>query len=348
MLRVAIVGATGAVGREMARILERRDFPVGKITLLASERSVGRTLLFKEETVEVGLICAEAFDGLDLVLSSTPAAVSRKYSPIAAQAGALVVDNSSAWRMDPDVPLVVPEVNAHAIGQHKGIIANPNCSTIQMVVALKPLHDAARIRRVVVSTYQSVSGAGEKGLDELDKQVRAWADGTEHPASEFAHPIAFNVLPHIDDFLPNGYTKEEMKMVNETRKIMEDESILVSATTVRVPVQYGHSEAITIETERKLTPDEARELLRAAPGIEVVDDVSQNQYPLAIRAAGRDEVFVGRIREDLSHPRGLTFWCVSDNIRKGAALNAIQIAERWLEDRGSLTAALSRRETGRR
>jgi aspartate-semialdehyde dehydrogenase len=332
----------------MARVLQQRNFPVGEIRLLASERSVGRMLPFRGDEAEVALLAPDAFEGLDLVLSSTPAAVSRQYSPIAAKAGALVVDNSSAWRMDPEVPLVVPEVNPHAIRKHKGIIANPNCSTIQMVVTLKPLHDAARIRRVVVSTYQSVSGAGEKGLDELDKQVRAWVEGKEHPSRRFPHPIAFNVLPQVDEFLPNGYTKEEMKMLNETRKIMEDDSIQLSATTVRVPVMYGHSESITIETERKLTAEEAREILRQAPGIEVVDDVSRSRYPLAIDAAGRDAVFVGRVREDLSHPHGLVFWCVSDNIRKGAALNAVQIAERWLEERGTLAPALSQGERGKR
>jgi aspartate-semialdehyde dehydrogenase len=269
---------------------------------------------------------------VDIVLSSTPASVSREYSPIAARAGAVVVDNSSAWRMDPEVPLVVPEVNPHDVARHKGIIANPNCSTIQMVVALKPLHDAFRVRRVVVSTYQSVSGAGAKGLHELQEQTAAHVRGEPSPApSKFAHPIAFNCIPQIDDFLPTGYTKEEMKMVHETRKIMGDDSIDVCPTCVRVPVLYSHSESILVETEAPITPEAAREVWAHAPGLVVVDDNARKSYPLPAAAAHRDEVFIGRIRADLKRPNALLFWCVSDNLHKGAATNAVQIAEELLK-----------------
>jgi aspartate-semialdehyde dehydrogenase len=329
---VAVVGASGAVGEVMIRLLEERAFPIGQIKFLASERSAGRSITFKGRTYTLEPLTIDSFQGVDIVLSSTPASISREFSPIAARAGAVVVDNSSAWRMDPEVPLVVPEVNPGDVARHKGIIANPNCSTIQMVVALKPLHDAFRIRRVIVSTYQSVSGAGQSGVSELWSQTEARVIGMEAPApSKFAHPIAFNCVPQIDDFLPSGYTKEEMKMVHETRKIMGDDSIDVCPTCVRVPVLYSHSESILIETDRPITPDSARAVWANAPGLTIVDDPSNRQYPLPDSAHGRDDVFVGRIRQDLARPNALLFWCVSDNLRKGAALNAVQIAEELLK-----------------
>ena len=332
MKSVAVVGASGAVGEVMVRLLVERKFPIGSIKFLASERSAGRSIEFRGERYPIGRLSAEAFEGVDIVLSSTPGSVSKEYSPLAARAGAVVVDNSSAFRMDPDVPLVVPEVNPRDVANHKGIIANPNCSTIQMVVALKPLHDAARIRRVIVSTYQSVSGAGQKGMSELWSQTEAHVNGKASPApSKFAHPIAFNCVPQIDDFLPGGYTKEEMKMVHETRKIMGDDTIDVCPTCVRVPVLHGHSESILVETERPVTPEMARELWSKAPGLTILDDPGQLVYPLAASARGRDDVFVGRIRQDLHNPNALLFWCVGDNLRKGAALNAVQIAEELLK-----------------
>ena len=312
----------------MIALLEERDFPVASIKFLASARSAGKSIWFRGEKHPIQELRAGAFSGVEIVLSSTPASVSRQWSPIAAAAGAVVVDNSSAFRMDPDVPLVVPEVNPHDIKDHKGIIANPNCSTIQMVVALKPLHDYARVRRVIVSTYQSVSGAGMTGIHELESQTEAQVRKTSAPApSKFAHPIVGNCIPQIDDFLPNGYTKEEMKMVNETRKIMGDPTIDVSPTCVRVPVPVSHSESILVETERPISAEQARELWANAPGLIVVDDPFSKAYPLAADAAGKDDVFVGRIRQDLSRPNSLLFWCVSDNLRKGAATNAVQIAE---------------------
>ena len=332
MKNVAVVGASGAVGEVMIRLLIERDFPVGSIKFLASERSVGRSVAFRDRDYLVEPLTAEAFEGVDIVLSSVPASVSKQFSPLAAKAGAVVVDNSSAFRMDPDVPLVVPEVNPEAVARHRGIIANPNCSTIQMVVALKPIHDAVRIRRVVVSTYQAVSGAGQTGIRELSAQVAAHVAGEAAPApAKFAHPIAFNCVPQIDDFLPNGYTKEEMKMVNETRKIMGDDTIDVCPTCVRVPVLCSHSESILIETERPITPDQARDLWSRAPGLTVLDDPSRWLYPLPTTATDRDDVFVGRIRQDLHNPRALLFWCVGDNLRKGAATNAVQIAEELLK-----------------
>jgi aspartate-semialdehyde dehydrogenase len=316
----------------MVRLLEERNFPVASIKFLASERSAGKSVTFRGEPFTIEPIAKHAFDGVDVVLSSTPASISRQWSPVAAEAGAVVIDNSSAFRMDPDVPLVVPEVNAHDIAWNKGIIANPNCSTIQMVVALKPLHDAARVRRIVVSTYQSVSGAGMTGIVEFEAQTAAGVRNEPiPPPSKFAHPILGNCLPQIDDFLPNGYTKEEMKMVNETRKIMGDATIDVCPTCVRVPVSYSHSESILVETERPITAEEAVSLWRGAPGVTVVDDPASRKYPLAADAVGRDDVFVGRIRNDLSNPNALVFWCVSDNLRKGAATNAVQIAEELLK-----------------
>ena len=332
MKSVAVVGASGAVGEVMVRLLEERKFPVGSIKFLASERSLGKSVEFRGETHPIQLLTADAFRGVDIVLSSTPGSISKEFSPLAAKAGAVVVDNSSAFRMDPDVPLVIPEVNPGDVARHKGIIANPNCSTIQMVVALKPLHDALRVRRVVVSTYQSVSGAGQKGMDELRAQIRAEVEGKTAPRpAKFAHPIAFNCVPQIDDFLPDGYTKEEMKMVHETRKIMGDASIDVCPTCVRVPVLYSHSESILVETERPITPAIARDLWAHAPGLKVVDDPSRLAYPMPAPARGEDDVFVGRIRQDLGNPNALLFWCVGDNLRKGAALNAVQIAEELLK-----------------
>ena len=328
MKNVAVVGASGAVGEVMVRLLAERDFPIKSIRFLASERSLGKSIAFRGEEHPIQLLEPGAFRGVDIVLSSTPGAISQRFSPIAAEMGAVVVDNSSTFRMDPDVPLVVPEVNAEAIRRHKGIIANPNCSTIQMVVALKPIHDAFRVRRVIVSTYQAVSGAGQKGLQELWSQTEAHIKRQTLPAPvKFAHPIAFNCVPHIDEFLENGYTKEEMKMVHETRKIMGDDTIDVCPTCVRVPVMHSHSESILIETERPITPDAARALWTRAPGLTIVDDPGQLMYPLPASARDRDEVFVGRIRQDLHNPHALLFWCVGDNLRKGAALNAVQIAE---------------------
>ncbi len=326
---VAVVGATGAVGNEMIETLQQRKFPVKNLKLLASERSLGVTLSYKGQDVPVEVLNEDSFKGVQIGLFSAGGSISQKFAPIAAKDGCVVIDNTSAFRMEPDIPLVVPEVNAHAIKDYKkrGIIANPNCSTIQMVVVLKPLHDAARIKRVVVSTYQAVSGTGKKAIYELETQVRALLSNQEVEKKVYPHQIAFNCLPHIDVFLENGYTKEEMKMVNETKKIMEDQTIQVTATTVRVPVFYGHSESVNVEFERELTPEVARKLLAKAPGVKVVDDPKKNMYPLAIYAAGKDDTFVGRIRKDESIKYGLNLWVVADNIRKGAALNAVQIAE---------------------
>jgi aspartate-semialdehyde dehydrogenase len=326
---VAVVGATGIVGTEMARILEERDFPVGELKLLASERSMGKELTFKGKTYPVQVLDDNSFEGVEIGLFSAGGSISERFAPVAAKSGCVVIDNTSAFRMDPDIPLVVPEVNPEAIALYKskGIIANPNCSTIQMVVALKPIHDAVGIKRVVVSTYQAVSGTGKEAVEELNDQVRALMNFKEPEIKVYPHRIAFNCLPHIDVFLENGYTKEEMKMINETVKIMGDSSIAVTATTVRVPVFYGHSESVNIETVKKITADEVRSILSAAPGIKVVDNPAKNEYPLAIDGAGKDDTFVGRIREDKSIENGIDMWIVSDNIRKGAALNAVQIAE---------------------
>jgi len=326
---VAVVGATGAVGNEMIRILEERRFPVGKLRLLASERSVGKEFSFQGKTIPVELLTENSFQGVEIGLFSAGGSISEKFAPIAARAGCVVIDNTNAFRMAPEIPLVVPEVNPEAIALYKnrGIIANPNCSTIQMVVALKPIHDAVKIKRIVVSTYQAVSGTGKKAIEELSLQTRALLNGQEPVIKVYPHQIAFNCLPHIDIFLDNGYTKEEMKMVNETKKIMNDPGIAVTATTVRVPVFYSHSESVNIETEKKITAGEVRKLLEGAPGVRVVDNPQEKRYPLAIDAAGKDETQVGRIREDESIPNGINMWVVADNIRKGAALNAVQIAE---------------------
>jgi len=331
---VAVVGATGAVGNELIKVLEERDFPVGKIKLLASARSMGKELTYKNEDYPVEVLDENSFEGVEIGLFSAGGGISERFAPIAADAGCVVVDNTSAFRMDPEVPLVVPEVNSEAIALHKtkGIIANPNCSTIQMVVALKPIHDAAKIKRIVVSTYQAVSGTGKKAIDELVDQTKALLTLKEPEINVYPHRIAFNCLPHIDVFLENGYTKEEMKMVNETKKIMTDPSIAVTATTVRVPVFYGHSESVNIETERKISAKEVKELLSRAPGVKVVDNPDLSEYPLASDAAGKDDTFVGRIREDESIDNGINMWIVSDNIRKGAALNTVQIAEILIKD----------------
>ena len=332
--RVAVVGATGAVGQQMVACLEERRFPVAQLFPLASERSLGKKVTFLGKEIPVEVLTKDSFSGVDIALFSAGGSISKEYGPIAAAAGAVVVDNSSAWRMDPEVPLVVPEVNPQDIGLYtkRGIIANPNCSTIQMVVVLQPLHAAARIKRVVVSTYQAVSGTGQKAVDELVEQVKALFACQTVKNKVYPHRIAFNCLPHIDVFLENGYTKEEMKMVLETQKIMGDESIEVTATTVRVPVFYGHSEALNLETEKKLTPAEARKILAKAPGVKVVDNPAKNQYPMPLDAAGQDLTLVGRIREDFSIENGLNLWVVADNIRKGAATNAVQIAEILIRD----------------
>ena len=328
---VAVVGATGAVGTEMIDILAERKFPVNDLRPLASSRSLGTSVSFCGKDISVDELKESSFEDIDIALFSAGASRSLKFAPCAVESGAVVVDNSSAFRMDPEVPLVVPEVNAPALAGHHGIIANPNCSTIQMVVALKPIHDVARIRRIVVTTFQAVSGTGQKAIVELLEQTRALLAFKELFCDVYPHQIAFNCLPHIDSFQDNGYTKEEMKMVNETRKIFGDDQIRVTATTVRVPVFRSHSESINIETEKKITAHEARELLAYAEGVCVLDQPSENVYPLAIEASGKDETFVGRIREDESIENGLNLWVVSDNLRKGAALNAIQIAERLIQ-----------------
>ena len=329
--KVAVVGATGNVGREMLQTLADRAFPVGDVVALASERSIGKEVSFGEDQVlKVHDLGSFDFRGTDIVLSSPGAKISAAFAPKAAAAGAVVIDNTSYFRMEPDVPLVVPEVNSHAIAgfRKRGIIANPNCSTIQMVVALKPLHDLAKIRRVVVSTYQSVSGAGKPAMDELFEQTRGVF--VNEPAykyqKKFTKQIAFNVIPHIDVFMDNGATKEEWKMAVETRKILDPE-IQVSATCVRVPVFIGHGEAINVEFERPISEDEAREALGAAPGVSVIDYRADEGYVTPVECAGEDAVYVSRLRRDPTVPNGLTFWCVSDNLRKGAALNAVQIAE---------------------
>jgi aspartate-semialdehyde dehydrogenase len=328
-LKVAVVGATGAVGEMMLSVLAERKFPVGELVALASERSAGGEVAFGDDEVMVRDLATFDPAGVDIALFSAGGDVSREYAPKFAAAGAVVIDNSSAFRRDDDVPLVVAEVNPEALKQRpRGIIANPNCSTMQMLVALAPLHRAAGIERINVATYQSVSGTGRRALEELGRQTAALLSFQPVEAEVYPVQIAFNVIPHGGDFLDNGYTSEEMKLVWETRKILGDESIGVNATVVRVPVFYGHSEAVSIETRDKLTAAQARALLEAAPGVEVVDEAVGGGYPTPVtHASGRDPVYVGRIREDLSHPRGLNLWIVSDNIRKGAALNAVQLAE---------------------
>ena len=334
---VAIAGATGVVGGTVRAILEERDFPVGDLRLLASARSVGRKLPFKGAEIEVQELGPGSFDGVDLVFFAAGGSVSTEYAPQAVAAGATVIDKSSVFRQDPGVPLVVPEVNADHLATHTGLIATPNCSTIQMVVALKPIYEAAGIERVVVSTYQAVSGSGQGGIAALAAQAGQWAAGEPVEQQFYPHQIAFNVLPHIDSFLPSGATKEEQKMVDETVKIFRDPDLKVTATCVRVPVFGAHSEAVNVQTKRKLSAAEARELLAAAPGITVVDDPAELQYPMPLTAEGTDPVYVGRIREDVTIANGLDMWVVSDNLRKGAALNAVQIAEE-LVSRGLLQA----------
>jgi aspartate-semialdehyde dehydrogenase len=327
---VAVVGATGAVGIEMISILEARDFPVKELKLFASERSEGKTIDFHGKPVIVRTLREDVFEGIDIALFSAGGDRSKHFAPIAAKAGCVVIDNSSAWRMDPEVPLVVPEVNAHDLKWHKGIIANPNCSTIQMVLPLKPIHDAAKIKRVVVTTFQSVSGTGKKAMDELLQQTTDVLNFKEIKPEVYPHQIAFNCIPHIDTFLENGYTKEEVKMINETKKILGDDSIKVTATTVRVPVFRCHSESVNIETEKKISPNEVRAILSDTDGIIVYDVPEKNIYPLAIDVADKDETYVGRIREDNTVENGLNMWIVADNLRKGAALNAVQIAEKLI------------------
>ncbi len=333
-LNVAVVGATGAVGNQMITCLAEREFPLASLRLLASSRSAGRRLRFRGDDLPVEELTESSFKGIDVAIFSAGGGTSERFAPVAAESGCVVVDNSSAWRMDPDVPLVVPEVNPHAVAGYtkKGIIANPNCSTIQMVVALNPIYRRFGIKRIVVSTYQAVSGTGKKAIDELFDQTRAMINFLDYKQEVYPHRIAFNCLPHIDRFGENGYTKEEMKMVNETRKILEDDTIAVTATTVRVPVFYGHSEAVNVETRSPVTADAVRDLLRESPGVRVVDDPEHNGYPTAVDAAGQDLTLVGRIRKDISVENGIDLWVVADNIRKGAATNAIQIADLLARD----------------
>ena len=330
-LHVAILGATGLVGQEFIRILKQRNFPMSSLRLLASEVSAGKKILVGDDEIEVEEATHQSFEDVDLALFSVGAEISREFAPVAAKAGAVVVDNSAAWRMDPDIPLVVPEVNPEDLKQHQGIIANPNCSTIQMVVALNPLHKVNPIKRIIVDTYQAVSGTGKAAMEELSNQTKLVIEGQSVVPHVYPHQIAFNVLPHIDVFLDSGYSKEEWKMVQETRKIMHADGIAISATCVRVPVYVGHSEAIHVEFTNPMSPEQARDILSRSPGVKVLDDLDVSLYPLPRAAAGLDEVFVGRIRSDASHPNGLAMWVVSDNLRKGAALNAIQIAEELIK-----------------
>lgn len=327
--KVAVVGVTGAVGQEMLRILEERNFPVGELKPLASERSRGKRITFKGVEIPVEVLSRESFRGMDLALFSAGASISGEFAPLAVEAGCLVVDNSSAFRYEDDIPLIVPEVNPHQIKEvkNRGIIANPNCTTIISIVPLKPLHDYGKIERIIASSYQATSGAGAQAMLELEEQVRDYAAGKPLNSRVFPYQIAFNLIPQIDVFLENGYTKEEMKMVWETRKIMEAPQIRVTATCVRVPIFRAHSVSITIETERKITREKALELLSQAPGVQVLDDPSNRRYPMPLYVAGKDDCFVGRIREDISCERGLNLFVVGDQLRKGAALNAIQIAE---------------------
>ena len=332
---VAVVGATGAVGETMLSILQERGFPVENLYALASSRSAGSTIRFNGKTIVIEDLENFDFKGVDIGLFSPGASVSKIHAPRAAEAGCVVIDNTSEFRYDDDIPLVVPEVNPHAVADYKnkGIIANPNCSTIQMLVALKPIHDAATIERINICTYQAVSGTGKEAIEELAKQTAELLNGRPAVCEVYPKQIAFNALPHIDDFQENGYTKEEMKMLWETRKIFEDDSIRVNPTAVRIPVFFGHSEAIHIETRKKLSAEEVKKLLRNKAGIKVVDEHKDGGYPTAVsEAAGEDPVFVGRIREDISHPRGINLWVVSDNVRKGAALNSVQIAEILVKD----------------
>ena len=324
---VAVIGATGAVGSIILELLEKRDFPAEQFRLLASARTAGTKITLKGQEITVEELTPESFEGVDLVIASTPDDTAAEYLPHAVKAGCKVIDESGFWRMNPEVALVVPEINPQDALNSKGIIASPNCSTTQMVVALKPLHDAAKVKRVIVSTYQATSGAGLQGNRDLEAGSRAHLAEEDYDYQAFAYPIAFNAIPQIGGHKEDGYTSEEMKMVYETRKILGDESILVSPTCVRIPVANCHSEVITVETERPVSPEEALELFSNFPGITVVDDLDAKQYPMPSTCDGSDEVFIGRIRKDISSPNGLNFWCVSDNLRKGAATNAVQIAE---------------------
>lgn len=324
---VAVVGATGAAGQTTLRILEERKFPVRELRCFASERSVGKTVTFAGEAIRLQRVEASAFKGVDIAICSAGSSQSREYAPLMVRAGAIVVDKSNAWRMDPAVPLVVPEINPHAARHHQGIIASPNCTTIVTVMPLKPLHDAGRLRRVVATSYQAVSGAGVGGIEDLREQTLAWARGESVAPRHFAHPIAFNLIPAIDRFADDGYTGEELKLVNETRKILELPDLPVAPTTVRVPVFTCHSVAVNAETEEKITASRARELFARFPGLRVWDEPAEQRYPMPVVVEGQDDCFVGRVREDLSHPRALNFWVVGDQLRKGAATNAVQIAE---------------------
>jgi len=329
---VAVLGATGMVGKEMMRVLEQRNFPVDRFLPLASSRTAGTTVKFKGKDYTVEEAKPESFKGIDIGLFSAGAKVSKVFAPEAVKAGAVVIDNTSQFRMQPDVPLIVPEINAHALKKHKGIIANPNCSTAELVLVLKPIHDKAKIKRLVIATYQSTSGWGKEAVEELMQQTKEIMAGREKvEVKVLPKQIAFNVFPQIDVFLDNAYTKEEMKLVNETRKILEDDSIAITATCVRVPVMIGHAEAVNIETEKKITVKEVREILSKFPTIKVVDDPSKEEYPTPIDSAGIDDTLVGRIREDISCKNGIDLWIVSDNLRRGAALNAVLIAEKMIE-----------------
>ncbi|MBF0252347.1 MAG: aspartate-semialdehyde dehydrogenase [Candidatus Omnitrophica bacterium] len=339
---VAVMGATGAVGTRFLSILAERNFPIDELRLLASERSKGKKLNFKGKEIEVQVLSENSFKGIDIVLASAGATRSKEFLPHAVKAGAVCIDNSSAFRMEADVPLVVPEVNPEDIKKHKGIIANPNCSTIQMMLPVKAIKDKVGLKRIVVSTYQSVSGAGQPNIEELEKQAmtlskknRHYPEGAHNVDAgdivNFKHQIAYNLIPHIDVFLENGYTKEEMKMVNESRKILHMPNLKVTATCVRVPVFYAHSESVNLETEKKITRKEVIELLKGCEGVTVVDDVNSNSYPMPINAEGKDATLVGRIREDESIENGINMWVVADNLRKGAALNAVQIAEKLIK-----------------
>jgi len=328
---VAVVGATGAVGEEMRLVLEERKFPVKKLSLFASGRSAGRVYKFNGENISVQELKDDSFGGIDIALFSGGDEVSKYFAPLAVQQGTIVIDNGKYFRMDPDVPLIVPEVNPDDLKWHKGLIANPNCSTIQMVMALKPIYDEVGIERVVVATYQSVSGIGKEAIAELKAQTASIAKDEEFEIKAYPYQIAFNLLPHIGSFNENGYTTEEMKMLNETRKILGDKNIRIAATTVRVPVYRAHSEVVHIETKKKILVQRTREILSAFPGIKVIDNPEKLEYPLPLFAEGKDEVFVGRIREDISTENGLVMWIVSDNLRKGAALNAVQIAEQLIK-----------------
>ncbi|WP_374712808.1 aspartate-semialdehyde dehydrogenase [Symbiobacterium terraclitae] len=333
MKNVAVVGATGAVGHELLALLEARNFPVGRLLPLASARSVGSVVTFRGEQIPVQEATPETFAGMDLVFFAATGSLSRELAPAAARAGAVVIDKSSTWRMDPEVPLVVPEVNPEDLRRHKGIISSPNCTTIGLVMALKPLHDLSPMTRVIVTTMQAVSGTGKEAIEELEAQTRAWVEGHEGelPHTVYKRQIAFNVLPYAETFTDNLYTTEELKLSAETRKIMGLPNLPVTMTCTRVPVFVGHSESVLVEFERKVTPAEAREALSRFPGVKVVDDPFQFVFPTAIDAAGTDDTLVGRIREDLTNEKGLWLWIVSDNLRKGAATNAVQIAEKLVE-----------------